>query len=555
MNPLTRLSVLTVVAAGLQLALGVEADDQADPWATPPVVREIVLERGEIFSQEDRDRLPWLPLGLVNRLHITTRPNVIRRELLFEEGDRVRAEALDESERKLRSTGFFGEAHVLAVWVARDSIDVVVQTREVWTTEASAGYERFEDQIAWWIRASEGNFLGSAKQLDLARSQNEDGTDTWSVSIFDRQLFDGLWRGGLGLSDSGDDGSSTSWSVYRPFQSVGARGGGGAWYSEVTQRPRFYLSGGAYIRPRRSALNVQVEALHRITSDVDGSWRFGPAVGIDESNFESEAGLVVYDRFGETETRVTMPEEIAEDREVQRIGVILERATSRYAKERFIYAMGVVEDIALGNEGRVQAGWASSAFGAKNSGLDAQLRHGWAHASGDMLWVARTSAGGLWKTDGSVSNFLATGSLAGYYRWLQSLQIAFSGLAGTGSNVDRHRVYTLGIDNGLRAAGFREFAGDRILRGNVEMRWVHEPGILGLFTPGLTAFADAGNAWFESERDLQWTDIRGAVGVGFRLGFMRGSQVVPVRIDLAWPVLYDNQRPGGILSIGSGQVF
>lgn len=133
--------------------------------------------------------------------------------------------------------------------------------------------------------------------------------------------------------------------------------------------------------------------------------------------------------------------------------------------------------------------------------------------------------------------------------------LAGSLLGATGSHIDRHRVYTLGIDSGLRSALPQEYPGDRLLRGNLEVRWVYPPGIIGLLTPGLTAFADFGTAWFAAERDVDWSAFRGALGVGLRFGMNRAALNAPLRVDFAWPVLYSTNRPSPVISIGVGQVF
>ena len=130
-----------------------------------------------------------------------------------------------------------------------------------------------------------------------------------------------------------------------------------------------------------------------------------------------------------------------------------------------------------------------------------------------------------------------------------------SALGGGGSELDRDEVFTLGLESGLRAARFRELAGDRILRANAELRWVYTPGFLDLVTPGITGFFDAGTAWFEEDRDFLWQEVRGAVGVGLRIGFNRAANEVPIRVDLGWPVLYPSDEDGPVLSVGTGQVF
>jgi hypothetical protein len=524
-----------------------------DPWHPAPTVRRIQFERIPIFDDDDRERLGWLPLGLVNRLHTTTHERVIRREILFAPGSQLDPEVLDESERKLRQTGFFGEVSILPVFVARDSVDVVVRTREIWTTQVTFGYERFEKQVSWSAAVQESNFLGTARALDLARRVDEDRA-TWSLGFSDRQMFDGLWRGAIHLADS-DDGPGSAWSLQRPFESVIAAAAGGAGYYHAGSRPRYYLSGSRYVRPHSDVTQFGVQYLHRVRLSKNYSLRAGVGLRRDNRRFTSERNLIAYEATGSTAQRFAFPVDASEERDVQVVSLILESAPRHYLKRRFIYAMGSVEDIPRGHRLSLEMGLATKAFGATESGMTLSMQHGWTHTQRAGLVTAQTAVGGLWPSGSSVIDLRAGAVVAAYYPLISDFSLALGVRSDTGSNLDRQGVYTLGIDNGLRAARFREFAGDRLLRANAELRWVYRRGVAGLLTPGLVGFFDAGHAWFEDERDLIWEDIRGAVGIGLRLGFARSSQTLPVRVDLGWPVLYDNERPGAILSIGTGQVF
>jgi outer membrane translocation and assembly module TamA len=79
--------------------------------------------------------------------------------------------------------------------------------------------------------------------------------------------------------------------------------------------------------------------------------------------------------------------------------------------------------------------------------------------------------------------------------------------------------------------------------------------VAGLFTPGITAFADFGTAWFADETDFTMEDLRGALGIGLRFGMNRAALNAPLRVDFAWPVLYSTDRSAPVISIGVGQVF
>jgi outer membrane protein assembly factor BamA len=538
--------------------LEVSATDGAPTGSAPetvsgptPVVRTIIFDRSPIFTDRDRARLRWLPLGVINALHVDTRTKVIRRELVFEEGERIDRAMLDESERRLRGTGFFGEAWVDPITVSPDTVDILVRTREIWTAGLDVSFEKFEDQVLWSLRVKEKNFLGTARSFAIARSVDEDRS-TWSVSLGDRQLFDGRWRGEVAFADA-DDGTTTLLRLSRPFFSLDSTWSTGGVYLNRGARLRYYLNSREYVRPEAKNSGAEVNYTHLIHDSDDYVWRLGAGFSYSDQRFSGEDDLAISDVGGDTGETIDFPDDVRENRNLRVPYLRIQRATRQYTRQRFLYAMGRVEDIPLGFQHTVDLGWALDIGEATDVGMWLRTGHSWFHTRGGSVYTFRADVGGL-ITPQKAENLRVEAFAAGYKELTRKTKLALGLLGGTSTRLDRNRVFFLGIDSGLRAARFLEFAGDRLVRGNAELRWVHTPGLMSLFTPGFTVFTDVGRAWFENEGDLALADLRGAVGFGIRLGFNRGSSEVPIRIDVAWPILYDEDR-SRVLSIGSGQVF
>jgi outer membrane protein assembly factor BamA len=113
------------------------------PWnaleARKASIGKIVVEIGEVFDLTKPEENNWLG-RTANLLHITTRENVVRRVLLFAEGDRVRERRIYETERLLRALPFVKDAHIDPV-VGPDGIIVArVRVRDAWTTQVNAGF-------------------------------------------------------------------------------------------------------------------------------------------------------------------------------------------------------------------------------------------------------------------------------------------------------------------------------------------------------------------------------------------------------------------------------
>ncbi len=542
-------------AANVPAARQDAAHRASDPeWsdAPAPYIRRVIYEREPIFTESDCAQVPWLPLGLVNAVHIDTRRRTIRRELLVHEGDRADPELLAESERKLRATGYLVEVSLETEHVAPDSVDLYVHTREVWTTNFDIRFEKFENTTLLSFRAMESNLLGTGRQASLARNEDLDRT-SWELGYRDRHFLDGKWDGGADYSDA-SDGGSFAWHLDRPFFQLESQWAWRAQYLHAGTSPRYYLTGDKYVRPHGDFSQARLELQRRSGRWGEGVLRLGVGFRVETQRFSPLPAAPIYDPAGNAVGSIDLGGKFAENRDVYGPIVTLDRTPLNYASRRYLDRMGQREDIAKGHQLSLALGWISRGMGSSFDGS-------W--FSGEERWNI-ISGGTVVRLDASATGHLAAGSdpnMRAQFRarlnqyFSDAFSAAGSLLAATGSNLDRNSVYTLGIDNGLRSARPSEYAGDRLLRANLEMRWVYRSGFGSLVTPGMAAFADFGTAWFEDEHDLLLGDMRGAVGFGFRLGMDRASLNAPLRVDFAWPILYSTHRSAPVVSIGVGQAF
>lgn len=120
------------------------------------VVREDVFVADEVWPT-------WF-----NWFHVTTREKVVRRELLFSEGESFRDARIEESMRNLRGMGIF--ALVRIVPVATDdpnAVGVLVHTRDLWSLRAETAFTVTTFADKFLLRAAERNLFGYNKTLDV----------------------------------------------------------------------------------------------------------------------------------------------------------------------------------------------------------------------------------------------------------------------------------------------------------------------------------------------------------------------------------------------------
>lgn len=132
----------------------------------------IRIERRKVF---DRDSLPWIERA-GNRVHVMTRERVIRRDLLFREGDPIDPELLVRNQQLLRSRDYISDAAIELVPSPHDStrVEVIVRTRDSWTISADVG---IHGDGRTMFSVSDANILGTGNMLNIK-------------THFDRRNFD-----------------------------------------------------------------------------------------------------------------------------------------------------------------------------------------------------------------------------------------------------------------------------------------------------------------------------------------------------------------------------
>jgi hypothetical protein len=104
---------------------------------------------------------------LVGRMHVRTRPEVIRRELLFAAGDTVDTLQVAESLRRLRKLAFIESAHIEARRCTTQSgalLTLTAVTRDAWTTRPELKASRTSPRIG----LTERDLFGTGRTVSLA---------------------------------------------------------------------------------------------------------------------------------------------------------------------------------------------------------------------------------------------------------------------------------------------------------------------------------------------------------------------------------------------------
>lgn len=518
--------------AGLASEAAAQQQTGSGPGAGPrPTVERLVLERQNVFDSSETVR--WYA-RLANRLHVTTRPAVIERELLFDDGEPYDAARVAESERNLRRTGLFRDVRIDSTTTADSAFVVRVVTRDAWSTKLSVKYGATGSQHVVGVKASESNLLGTAIRAGVSYTSDPD-RDVAQLTFAAPRLVAGQ-VGIDALLEHRTDGKSGKLTLSAPFFSLSDRGG--ATFSAETFDGQVLRFVGGDPEPS--------ERLRRLFSRA----RVGVARAPRASPFGylrvGIAGQVRREDFGPDSASLDLPRTMTGT-----IEVYGEASWARYATIRNFRSLGKPEDVDLSATVRGGVAFAPAAFGYERDGVGpslevragTQFRGGFAQmiASATSLF---TSAG----LDSGTARVAATLALLPSDRHA----VVLHAQVGRQWNPAPGAEFDLGLTRGPRAFPAHAFTGDHLFFAMGEYRWTAARGILGLVDLGAALFAEQGGAWFGGSPRRDGVDA----GFGLRLAGTRSTGTKgAARLDLARRGATDVEPADWVLVFGTGFPF
>ena len=472
---------------------------------------------------------------LANALHIETRESVVRGFLLFREGQIYDPERIAESERNLRAQSFLRSASITTSAPHDGMVDIVVTTRDSWTTEPSLSFGSKGGGTSFGLDLEESNLLGTGKSIGLLYDSTPDRTRN-GVEFHDPAFFRPYWQADALVSEN-SDGAELHLAVERPFMSLETPWSAAISLSETTSLDRIY----------RGAVAEEPFAVDRRRLLIEGGWalhRSPTAATRLTTGFELEDA-----EFRPSESSgVSLPE----DRHFRWLFVRAERRESDYVKLNWVNRDLRYEDFNLGLELSAQAGFSPGFLGADGDSSLVRLGLKRGAALGESTWLL--SRFGWESRLGEIAaNQHLSAELFGIHRFGTRRPQTFVARAHyeEGRELDADRQLFADADSGLRGYRLHAFEGDRMLVLNAEHRVFLGRELFHLVSPGLAIFVDAGGA-APAGKPL---DLHLDAGVGLRLGLSRTPRN-SLRIDFAWGFDADPLgRKGLLTSISMSRAF
>jgi hypothetical protein len=531
-------------------AVGAAGQEPTQPVTTPPVTLErkastetiggVVIERLNVFDPKVPGEGIW-PFRLANKIHFTTREEVVRRELLQKPGEPYSRLRALESERNLRGLGFFRRADITPVPRADGTTELHVRTQDAWTTNVQFSFGTEGGDNFFTYGASEDNVLGRGKSIGFLHSQVGPRI-TNTVSYRDPRFLGSRFRL-TPYYTSTNRGDTVGTEVIQPFFSLATPQAMGWYWNRSIDESILRRDGEDFSKFLLANRTVSAGWGHKIPSEaalvqrVEGGWY---------------SQRDVFHALGGETVAGTLPA----DRELSGPVFGYSLVEPRYIKETYVNRMERVEDFNLGNELSVYGGYMGTALGSDRD----RLIYNVSDQQGLFILPGRFAlcqVGVMGRAaNGKPDNTLLYTNLNLFWKstWLYPQTWVAHFEANSGRSLDRENQLILGGNNGLRGYKNFSFTGGRSLLMNLENRFFFPGEFFHLVRFGGAAFFDSGTVVPEGS-GFSFRRFKSDVGLGLRFASTRSQTGEVVRLDVAYAL---NAGPGGsrvVVSIKGRQAF
>jgi hypothetical protein len=488
--------------------------------ASGAVIGRIIVVPGDIFDPAIKGEDRWL-YRAANRVHMNTKPGIIREQLLVKPGDPYNLRLVQESERILREQPYLYSAQIVPVAYDGHTVDLEVRTRDVWTLNPGFNFGRSGGQNSTSVHVQEKNLFGTGRQVEVGWGSNVDNS-AWTVSYIDPQFLRPFTRLVATYSDA-SDGSSKYLFLDRPFYALDTRWAAGTTLSDVRADGERWELG----------KKVGEFNSHNQFYQAYGGWSRGL---VDGWTNRWTAGMTWQEDDFEPAPNKPLGGPLPPDRKFVYPWIAFERVQDAYQTRVNQNQISRTEDVLVGFHGWLRLGYASESLGSKT---DALIWSAFAE-DGTDLGPRQSLFGSSWASGRLESGGLTNGIFGAesrYYLATSARSKFFASVSGvTTHNLDEDQQLTLGGDTGLRGYPYAYQAGTSKALLTLEQRYYTTWYPFRLFHVAGAVFYDMGRTWGRDVTGETSLGLLKDVGFGLRLGSSRSGFGNVVHIDLAFPL-------------------
>jgi hypothetical protein len=130
-------------------------------------IRNISIERLNVFGVNINAPTASNPKkidNVLNKTHVNTSESIIKKNLIFSEGDTISPLTLSDNERILRQLPFINDARIIVVPVSEKESDILILTKDVYSLGGSYSYKGLEEGS---VSVFEKNLLGMGHEFGI----------------------------------------------------------------------------------------------------------------------------------------------------------------------------------------------------------------------------------------------------------------------------------------------------------------------------------------------------------------------------------------------------
>ena len=503
------------------------------------VIGRIHIVTIPVFNEYD-ERENNAVYRFINRIHSPTQHYVLKRQLLFNEGDRLQVRLLKESERKLRDSNYLSDAVIIPHQICGETVDIIVVSRELWTLLPKLYFSRKGGDNKYGLILEDENILGSGNTLFLEFIHDRE-RDTTAVGYRTRQLFGTRVTLDAIYADT-TDGINKKLEITRPFYSLDTHWALGAKLNERV------------FKESLEAFNQPIGDFRHFENEYQ--FTAGYSTGLVDNytqryTFGFTRSEDLFEPIGSNP--VTVPT----DRILAYPWLQYSIVEDNFSIYRNLNALYRTEDVPIGIEFSALLGYADKSFDSELSQWVFEISYSDTPLSfSQHLLKSNVKMEGFW--DREIEDFVNTVSTVelSYYWLLAEKHRPFVRMTyDHGTNLTPDHLLPLGGEEGLRGYPNEYLLGDERLLINLEHRYFFEAHYLNLFRFAGVIFIDIGRTKFGDSNLGEDSELLSSAGIGLRMNSSKTNISRIVHLDLAFPLNEKDELDQYQLRITSDSTF
>jgi hypothetical protein len=485
-------------------------------------IRSIGFLQVGVFDEDNPDENNSL-YRFLNKIHINTKQYVVAPQLLFAEGDRVNSKTILETERLLRSRGYFYTAFIVPHVICNGQVDLVVVTRDSWSLEVQASFSHSGGDSASEFGFSDGNIFGSGNSFSIGYEQ-EDESKGMSYTFSTDHLLNTRMATRLSYADK-SDGEDVIAQLELPFYSRSSKWAGGVEHRDTGVVEVIRSSDEELSRFRHERVYQEAYVGRLLHNSSHATQRLLAGVASEDDSF-----------YATQDTHLGIPDA----RGAVYPWLEYQYLEDRYAVYRNLNQIQRTEDVAMGVTLGMRLGYgkADPASHGKVVRYIGQYQH-IIGVGEDHLLVLELGVDGRDHLDSDGHDSAVWKSKVAYNvmqdinnRWYASIRY------DAGQDLEQFEELTVGGGVGMHGYPTDFQRGKKRAIATLERRYYSDWHLFNLVRIGAVAFVEAGKAWGGPIQDNN--KVLADVGFGLRFSSSKARVGSVVHIDIATPLVAKN---------------